>query len=523
MLEAAAETPTGDCLMCWAMSDLEPQQPAEMASEEELLELEAGRFGDQLRDEEVGGRVVRGGITRTIGYGISAVAIGISSIFVLRYLGVSDFGRYATVVSLVAIVAGITDSGLTTVGNRELALTESSEERRAVLARILGLRLVLTPIGVVLALAFALLAGYDKELVIGTLLGGIAATAMAISGSLSLPLAIDLKITGLTILDLIRQATPTLIALVLIVASASLVPFFLLPLPGALLAMALTPYFAGRGALAGPSFNLREWGELLKRALPVAVATTFAVLYIRVLTILMFELSSDFETGLFGTSVRIVELVIGVPWIVFAVALPVLSVANSEDRERTSYVFQRMLDVGLLFSTGLAVALYFFAEPAIEILGGSDYAGAVPVLQIQCFTLVAAFVAQAAMYAAVAMQLTRQLIWVNVFGFVAILVFGYVLIESGDAKGAAAAALVADALTAIAYLIAVARSSGGLDFTLLSAWKPVLAGVISFGAAYALDVSPVIQTAVALGVFTAIALATRAVPPEVFDAIRRKI
>ena len=37
----------------------------------------------------------------------------------LRHLGVAQFGRYATVIALAAIVAGLADAGLTVAGQRE--------------------------------------------------------------------------------------------------------------------------------------------------------------------------------------------------------------------------------------------------------------------------------------------------------------------------------------------------------------------------------------------------------------------
>ena len=72
------------------------------------------------------------------------VLTAIASVFLLRYLGVVEFGRYVTVLSLIAIVSGVTDAGLTAVGARDLALRPMGEPRERLLANLLGLRLVLT-------------------------------------------------------------------------------------------------------------------------------------------------------------------------------------------------------------------------------------------------------------------------------------------------------------------------------------------------------------------------------------------
>ncbi|MBJ7457888.1 MAG: oligosaccharide flippase family protein [Thermoleophilaceae bacterium] len=505
------------------MNEFDFPTPTEIESEEALLAQEAyEKYGDRLRDDQVGGRVVRGSMVRVAGYGIGTLAIAASSIVLLRYLGVSDFGKYAVVMSLITIVSGITDAGFNTVGNRELALTKTHGERQDILGQLLGIRLVATPIGVLAAIAFTIAADYESTLILGTALAGVGATLVACSSAYSMALAVELRITPLTILETLKQVVPMIAALGLVVAGATLLPFFAIAIPGAIIALALTPRLAGRGSIAGPTFRFRSWGPLLRKAMPVAISTTIAVIYIRVLTILMFELSSDFETGLFSTSVRVIEMVLTVPWVVFAIALPVLSVANSEDRARTAYVFQRMVDVGIVFSTLAALAICFAADPIIHLIGGPAYDGAIPVLQIQAFSIIAAFVAQACMYATVAMEMMRELILANVIGLIAIVVIGVPMIQAWDAEGAAVAAVFADSITALVYIYLVGRIAKEIRPKFNHAWKPLLAGLLAGGAAYFTPGEAILQTIVAVVVFSAVALITKAIPSEVFDAISRK-
>lgn len=504
------------------MSELDPPQPSEILTEETLLKTEFEEENrheqDRLRNDEVGGRVVRGGAVRFVGYAVGSLAVALASVFLLRYLGVAEFGRYATVMSLITIVLGITDSGLNTVGNRELALRSTVDERRTFLSQLLGVRLVLTPIGVLLVMGFAWLAGYDSTLILGTALAGIGATLMAVSGSYSLTLAVDLKLVSLTILDVIKQVVPTIMALILVVISAALLPFFAMAIPGALVAIALTPWLAGRTAMALPTFNFREWIPLLKMALPVAIASTIAILVVRVLTIVMFQISTDYETGLFSTSVRIVELIVGLAWIVFATVLPVLSVAESEDRARMSYILQRMLDVGLIASAALAVVLCLGAPFIVPLIGGSAYDAAVPVLQIQAFALIGSFASQALMYAAIATNNTRGLIVANAIGLVSIIAIGIPMITAWEAQGAAAATVAAELITAVAYWVLVGRSLDARPH-IRDIWKPVVGGAAAFGFAYLTGLPAAAEAIVAMIIFIILMIVTKAIPPEVIDAL----
>ena len=125
---------------------------------------------EPLRSADVGLRLIRGGTVRVTGYGLSMLLTAVASVILLRYLGVADFGRYMTVATLIAIVGGVTDAGLTAVGARDLALLAPGEDRRGLLANLLGLRLLITPLGALAAIGFAIVAGYDRTLVLGTVL-----------------------------------------------------------------------------------------------------------------------------------------------------------------------------------------------------------------------------------------------------------------------------------------------------------------------------------------------------------------
>ena len=83
---------------------------------------------DVLTAPEAGGRVVRGGIVRGLGYGVGTIVAAGTAVLLLRHLGRIDFGRYGTIGALLGVVSGISDAGLTAVGSREVALARVSCE-----------------------------------------------------------------------------------------------------------------------------------------------------------------------------------------------------------------------------------------------------------------------------------------------------------------------------------------------------------------------------------------------------------
>ena len=74
-----------------------------------------------VESRDAGDRIIRGGALRSGGYLISTGSTAIAFAFLLRHLGVDDFGRFATVIALVAVAIGLTEVGLTIIGQRRYA------------------------------------------------------------------------------------------------------------------------------------------------------------------------------------------------------------------------------------------------------------------------------------------------------------------------------------------------------------------------------------------------------------------
>src|ERR1700693_1774818 len=138
--------------------------PADRADADALVEA------DLLSSAKAGPAAVRGGAMRISTFlAGSLVSVGTAALL-FRHLGVVSTGRYTTALSLSAVVTGFTDLGLTAIGMRELSVLEGQE--RASLARnLLGIRLVLTVVGVLLLSGFAFIA-YGRLLGLGVLIAG---------------------------------------------------------------------------------------------------------------------------------------------------------------------------------------------------------------------------------------------------------------------------------------------------------------------------------------------------------------
>ncbi|HEX4680550.1 MAG TPA: oligosaccharide flippase family protein [Gaiellaceae bacterium] len=475
---------------------------------------------DLLNTAEAGGRVVRGAAVRAAGYGAGTLFGAVGSFFLLRHLGVSDFGRYATVTALLAIVQGISDGGLTAVGSRELALL-GGEDRARLMRNLVTLRLTITPIGVLLAVGFAIVAGYDRQMVLGTLLGGIGVVFIITQTTMAMPLVVNLQLVRLTIFEVAKGALNLVAIVLLVLLGAKLLPFFAAQAVTGAALLAVAPFVVrARGSLV-PGYDPALVRPLLREALPLAVALVMNVIYFRVLMIIMSLLASKHELGLFATSFQVFTVIWSLPLVVLSSALPLLAVAGRDDGDRLGRGLQSITEVGLAAGVFLTLVVYALATPAIRLLGGAQFAGAAPVLQIQAFALVPVFLGQAWQLGLLSVRRQSALIWANAIALVAVIVIGTVFVSAWSSRGAAVAAVIAESLLAALVYVFLRRARPQSTPTLGRTPRVLLAAVPAY-AVLAIPAPWPVQLVLSCALFVAGCLLGRALPPELLDALRRR-
>ena len=255
--------------------------------ESETTTLVAEQTEAILGAGSAGGKVIRGGLLRGGGYIVGTIAATGASVVLLRYLGPVAVGQYVTVMSLLAIVGGLTDAGLTVIGQREYTIATTDAQRRRLLADIVAMRLAITPVGVIAATAFALVAGYDHTLVLGTLIGGAGVVVANVAATLTVPLSVQLRLGAVTATEVIKQLVTAAGMAILAVVGAGLLAFFAVNVAAGAASLALAIPLAGAAGRVWPHFSPRQWLPILREAAPVALSLAVNVLYVRALIILM--------------------------------------------------------------------------------------------------------------------------------------------------------------------------------------------------------------------------------------------
>jgi polysaccharide transporter, PST family len=215
------------------------------------------------------------------------------------------------------------------------------------------------------------------------------------------------------------------------------------------------------GALITWRASVARARGLLRDAWPLALSGVMASVYMRIDQVLLGQFLDDRQVGIYAVAVRIAELWYFVPLTVMGTFLPLLVAARQQDEPAYRAMLQRLFTCMVAFSYLAALLTSLAAGPIVRLLYGVEYGGAAPCLAVMVWTVpfVSLGLVRSAWY--VAENLALYSLLTMVAGAVANVALNLVLIPRHGVLGAAAAAVVCQALAS--YLAtALARRGRGI-------------------------------------------------------------
>jgi O-antigen/teichoic acid export membrane protein len=476
---------------------------------------------DILDSRRAGGAIIRGGAIRVGGFLASTLLALLGVALVTRHLGVADFGRFQTVISLITIVGSLTDAGMAALGVREYA-QRTQEDRDRLMRTLLGLRIALTLTGAAIAAAIAVAIGYDWDLVLGTALAGLGLALVVVQTTLAIPLMSDLRNVALTLVDLLRQALTVGGYVLLVVLGAGVVAFLGATIPAGIVVVVVAGLLVRGQIPLRPSLEPREWGRLLRAAVAFTLATAVGTIYIYTAQVLTAAVTDAHDTGLFSASFRVYIVLGGVSGLLITVAFPLLSRAARDDHERLAYAIQRLLDTTAILGLGMGLGILVGAPAIIEVMAGSGFAGAVPVLRIQAATLVVTSMLAPIGFALLSLHVHRGILVANLLALLVTLTGVATLAAAFGPEGAALATVMGESTLAVGYYAALHRAAPDL----VPGFGPAARGLAAFVPCTAILLVPGLPSwlaaTLALVAYAVLLVVVRAVPEELVELLPRR-
>lgn len=387
---------------------------------------------------------------RIVGVALSLISIGL----IARYLGKEGFGSYSLIIAFLYTFNILADLGLYSLMNREISRPGADEKKIA--NNIFTLRLVAIFVFLGLAIIFIWFFPYTIKVKLGVVIGSAAyffmSAAQVLMGIFQKRLRIDRPALAEIIGRLIQ------LGLVVLLVSLDLGFFSVL---GALIVSSFIIFiinfiFVRKYISLSLSFDFVLWKKLLKSALPIAISIVLTLIYFKFDSIF---LSLSFinrhspnpivDVGIYNIAYRVLEGLIFFPAMFVGLIMPLLSRFAFSNQEEFKKIFQKTLDVLIIFIIPLVIGLFLLASPIVILIGGPEFTVSAQALQILAFAVGLIFLGNLFGHSIIALDKQKIAAWIYFGGMIFNIIANLIFIPKYTYLGAAITTVFTELLVTI--------------------------------------------------------------------------
>jgi len=369
------------------------------------------------------------------------------TIFVVRYLGPKDFGLYSYVLSFFWLFASLSTLGLEAISTREIV--KQPDKKDEINGTVFYLRLAGSLAAIVLIAATLFLTGEETY---------TAVLILILSGSFLFQSfsAIEYYFRGIVKAKYNAYALSASV----ILSSALKVIFILIKAPLVYFVIAVVFEYAALAIGLVVVYRLNKlsifnWKyskilafSLLKDSWPLALSGIVVMVYMRIDQIMIKNMMSEEAVGYYSAAVRICEAWYFIPVTLCNAIFPAIVNAKNVSTEFYNNRMQKLYDLLTWLAIGIAVPVTIFSDQIIQLLFGSEFSSAAPVLTIYIWAGVAVFLGVASSQYLINENLTKLSFIRTLIGMILNVILNLMLIPLYGIIGSAVATLVSYSVVA---------------------------------------------------------------------------
>lgn len=398
--------------------------------------------------------IITNAVVATGGRVVNGLAGLVVTALLARLLGVVDFGSYILLLSYGALVQLAADGGLYLTLSRRIA---ERSRQPAEVANILVLRLALLATMFLLGLALAAAIPSLNSLISIFAVIALGLVAQSVSQLLLAIFQHQQEVWRATVGDLAGRAAQLAVIFFIWHFSLGLLAVAFSFALGTIVQVFINWRLVPRNyRLSRPQLSWKVTLEIIKESWPVAALLMVNAVYFRVDTLILSIFRDPTEVGFYGLAYRVVEAALFFPAMLGGLLLPRLSesLSHNQEEKASSYVSEGFSLLGAAAIIVL-VLLAGFSDVAVQVIGGSSFALAAPLLKILGLALAAMFLGNLFGFTLIALKQQKKLLGVYVFLMVLNLTLNLMLVPQYGAPAAAWTTVITESLAALiaGYLV----------------------------------------------------------------------
>ena len=441
------------------------------------------------------------------------------TIYLARYLGTAEFGKYSFVFAYLAFFGVISDLGFRAILVREMSRDSSLAPKLIGNAYII--RLILTVFAVVLPIIIITQTSYPSDTITYVCIAAFTLLFMSFSNLYTTIFQTNLRMEY----DIIAKLTFKILSaglIFLIIFSRGTLTQIILALVFSEMVRTLISYSFAR-KFVKPQFEVDFglWKHLLKEALPLALSSVIWIIYSQIDIVMLSLMKGDAAVGIYSAAYRLFEPLIFIASALMLSLFPIMSKYYKNSKERLIKSYELSVKYLLIIALLIAISITFVADKIILLIYEIEFTESATVLQILIWGLV--FIFQYRVFLELLIAIDKQKLNTLSTGICAIInvTLNFILIPILSYNGAAIATLITRVILFITSFYFVSKHLQMLTIHKI-AIKPVISGlVMGTFMYYFIDVNIFLLVPLAAIVYLMVLLALKTFTDEDWDIVKK--
>jgi len=438
------------------------------------------RFYGETAETSTVRRIAKNSLTPMATQVLNKVVDAAFAIFLLRFLGPSNFGNYAFAVVFIGYFSLFTDFGLGTLLTREVARDKAQANRylsNSIMVR-LGLSLASTPLLIGLVMLYRWKFGLASDASVAILLFAVSLIPSAFASALSSVFIAHERMEYPAAVTVITTLVKASLGIIVLLAGWGIVGLAGVSIfASTVTAIVLYMMVAKTFFKPTPDMDFSFQKGMIATSAPLMINNFLSTIFFRVDMMLLQPIKGSRSVGYYGTAYKFIDALNIIPSFFTLAIFPVMSRYAESARDTLARAYCLSLKALLIVSLPITVGTTLIAGKLIPLLFGSEYAPSIVALQILIWFLPFSYVNSVTQYVIIALNRQRFLTFAFLIGASFNLLTNLAVIPYWGINGAAVVTIISEIILLIPFLYVVMKELGRIPLLQL-AWRPTLAALV---------------------------------------------
>jgi len=372
--------------------------------------------------------------------GISRLLELILIVYIIRILGVVEYGKFSFALAFVSIFVAFSDFGLSDIVTREISGDKEVEKDYPA---ILSLKIILSLATLILILFSSLFVTIDPSIrLIIFILGSYALINdfffifyAFLRARQKMEYEAGIKISRVIIL------VPAILFILLKFPSVYNVSYGYL-FASLLSLVTVFLFFYLKIQLLKLNFNKIIWEKFFKLSWPLGLAGIFGMIFISIDSVIMGYFGQIAQTGYYNASRKIIGSIALPSTFIFMSFYPLLSKLFKKSKEELKRAWDYYMELMIILSVPVAVGGFVLAPKIINFIFGLDFTSSILAFQILIFIAGINFLYSSYVLILIVSGQQKKYLWINLMGAATNIVLNFILIPRYSLYGASVSAVI---------------------------------------------------------------------------------